>query len=126
VAILLYGVLAGVISATAMYSFRYRQLTYGWATEPLLAGVTLFAGASVKLLVEEMRASVAAFLLSLFLGAGTLAVFQVVPYVLSGGPRLALQLYLPFRDILTFLFMIQFPLQLSGYLSMVVYDGYHS
>jgi hypothetical protein len=120
------GVATGLVTAMATYPLRFQLFTLPWATESLLGGAVLVSGALVKWLVEQMRASIASFLLSAFVGAVALVGFQLAPYYLTGSASFGLRVYVPLRDVVTFLIMIQFPLQLVGYLSVVVYDGYRA
>jgi hypothetical protein len=124
VAVSFVGGLTGLVSAMAMYVFRLQGLTYPWASETLMGAFVFVAGVLVKLLVGEMRASVTALLISIFVGTVGILAFEISPfYVLGIGTAGGFALYIPLRDLITFLLMFQIPLQFSGYLSAVVYDG---
>jgi hypothetical protein len=124
VATLFVGITTGVAAAMAMYVFRLQDLSMGWSTEPLMAGLVFLAGALVKLLVPEMRTSISAALLSIFVAAVALTAFQVAPYYLLGLDLVGgLVLVIPLGDMITLLFMFQAPLQFAGFLTAVVVHG---
>ena len=123
-AVLYVGVLAGVVGALAMYPFRMIDVAPAWASESGLAAITLASGALVKLLVEQLRTSVAAFVVASAVGAVAAIALRVLPYLLLGLSSLGGYALLPVAgDTLTFVLFGQFPLQLAGYLVAVVYDG---
>jgi hypothetical protein len=123
-AALYVGVLAGVVGALAMYPFRMTDLAPAWASESVLASVVLATGILVKLLCEQLRASVAAFVVATAVGGLAAIALRVLPFALLGLPALGGYALLPVAgDTLTFVLFGQFPLQLTGYLLGVVYDG---
>lgn len=127
VAVSFVGVLTGVTASMAMYVFRIQDLAPGWATETLMASLVFAAGLLIKLLVGEIRASVTALAISIVLGTACTFIFEVAPFYLLGiGTAGGYALYVPLRDVITFLLMFQIPLQFSGYLSAVIYDGFRA
>lgn len=127
VAVSFVGVLTGLTAAMAMYVFRIQDFAPGWGTETLMASLVFVAGLLVKLLVGEMRASVTAMGVSVAVGTVCMFTFEIAPfYVLGIGTAGGYALYIPLRDVITFLLMFQIPLQFSGYLTAVVYDGFRA
>lgn len=117
------GVTTGLVAAMAMYVFRLPDFSYGWATGTLMSGVVLAAGALLKLLVGQMRASITAAILSVFVGVGAHFAFELAPFYLLGISTSGVVLYVPLRDVISVVIFFQVPLQFSGYLAAVVYEG---
>lgn len=127
VAVSFVGLLTGLTAAMGMYVFRIQELAPGWATETLMASLVFVAGLLIKLLVGEMRASVTALGISVAVGTACMFAFEIAPYYFLGiGTASGYVLYVPLRDVITFLLMFQIPLQFSGYLTAVVYDGFRA
>ncbi|MFB6176491.1 MAG: hypothetical protein ABEI99_04995 [Halobaculum sp.] len=127
VAVSFVGASTGIAAAMAMYVFRVQEFAPGWATETLMATMVFAGGLLVKLLVGEMRASVTAMGVSVAVGTVLTFAFEIAPfYALGIGTANGYALYVPLRDVITFLVMFQIPLQFSGYLTGVVYDGFRS
>ena len=117
------GTLTGVTAAMAMYVHRLPEFSLWWASGTPMLAVVFVGGALTKLLVGQMRTSVTAIILATFLGAGLHILVEVVPFYLLGIPTGGVVLYVPLRDVFTFLILFQVPLQFAGYLSAVVYEG---
>ncbi|MFC7098532.1 hypothetical protein [Halobaculum marinum] len=120
----LIGVLAGVLGATATYSLRLQELAPGWAGEVSMGVLVLASGVLVKLLCEELRTSISALVIAVVAGGVVAFATAVAPYVLLNIDTLGGFALLPtFRDVITFLVFGQVPLQITGYLLAIVYDG---
>jgi hypothetical protein len=121
------GGVTGVAAAMAMYAFRLQELAPAWASETLLGVTVLVGGVLVKLLVGQMRASVSALLVSLAVGSAAMLAFEVVPfYLLDIGTAGGLALFVPLRDVITFLLFFQIPLQFLGFLLAVVVEAFRA
>ena len=120
---LFVGTVAGVTTAMAMYVYRFPEISYDWAAGPALLLVVFGLGVLVKLLVGELRASVTAIILAVFLGAGLHVAVEILPFYLLGISTRGVVLYVPLRNVFTFLVLFQIPLQFAGYLAAVTYEG---
>ncbi|WP_435128459.1 hypothetical protein [Halobaculum sp. D14] len=127
VAVAFVGVVAGVVGALSMYVFRLQGFAPTWASSTLMAGVAVASGLLVKLLCEELRASIAALCLASVVGAAVAVAVNTAPYFLLDIPTLGGLVMLPaIGNALTFALFGQFPLQAGGYLVGVVYDGMYA
>lgn len=123
-AVAFVGGVAGLLSAMATYVFRLESLAAPWASTELMGTVILLSGAFVKLLCQNLRTSVVAFAVSFAVGALAGVAFAAAPYYLLGISTAGGWVLLPaVRDVVTFALVWQFPLQVSGYLLAVLYDG---
>ncbi|UIO98457.1 hypothetical protein Hbl1158_07740 [Halobaculum sp. CBA1158] len=124
IAALTVGVLAGVLGATATYTLRLQTVAPAWAGETAMGALVLVSGAFVKLLCQELRTSVLALVVAVVSGGVLAFAAAVAPYLLLDISTLGGIALLPtFRDVITFLVFGQVPLQLTGYLVAIVYDG---
>lgn len=114
----------GLLGAMAIYVFRQTALSPPWVSQRMLAGLVVVSGGLTKLLVDQLSASVAAFIGSVVAGSFILAGFYAAPYFLLDIGTLGGYALLPvIGDAITFAIFGQFPLQITGYLLVVVYDG---
>lgn len=118
------GGLAGALAAMATYTLRLQAMAPGWAGDTLMGALVFASGVLVKLLCEQLRTSVLALAVAT-VGGGLFAfAAAVAPYVLLDISTLGGLALLPaLRDALTFLVFGQVPLQFTGYLVAIVYDG---
>ena len=123
VAAVFVGTTTGLVAAMAMYVFRFPEFAFPWATGTVMSVFVFVAGVLVKLLVGQMRTSVAAAIISLFVGVFGHFAFELAPFYLLGIPTDGVVLYVPLRDVISVVIFFQAPLQFSGYLAAVVYEG---
>ncbi|PSQ04062.1 hypothetical protein BRC97_12175 [Halobacteriales archaeon QS_6_71_20] len=118
------GLLAGLVGAAAAYTLRRGALAPAWADDTAMATLVFVSGALVKLLCQSLRTSVLALAVATVAGAGLAVATAVVPYLLLDIATLGGLALLPaLRDVITLLVFVQIPLQLTGYLVAIVYDG---
>lgn len=118
------GGVAGLLSAMGTYVLRLESLAAPWASTELMGAVIVLSGAFVKLLCQNLRTSVVAFVVAWAVGALASVAFAVAPYLLLGIPTAGGWVLLPsVRDVVTFAIIWQFPFQACGYLGAVLYDG---
>jgi len=118
------GLLAGVVGATAAYVIRRQALAPAWADDATMAALVFASGALVKLLCQSLRTSVLALGVATVAGAVLAVATAVVPFLLLDiGALGELALLLSLRNVITLLAFGQIPLQLTGYLVAIVYDG---
>lgn len=118
------GVLAGLLGAMATYTLRLQDLAPQWAGEVSMGVLVLASGVIVKLLCEQLRTSLVALAVATVAGGVLAFAAAVAPYLLLGISTLGGFALLPvFRDVITFLVFGQVPLQFTGYLIAIVYEG---
>ncbi len=117
------GLTTGVSTAMAMYVFRLQEFAFGWATGTLMGLLVFVAGVLLKLLVGQMRASITAAIVSFFIGVFAHICLELAPFYLLGISTGGVVLYVPLRDVISVVIFFQVPIQFSGYLSAVVYEG---
>ncbi|SHG97721.1 hypothetical protein [Halobaculum gomorrense] len=123
-AALIVGCLAGALGAMATYVLRLQSLAPSWAGDGAMAALVLASGMLVKLLCEQLRTSLSALAVATVVGAALAFAAAVAPYLLLNISTLGGLALLPvFRDVITFLVFGQVPLQVTGYLMAIVYDG---
>lgn len=119
------GVAAGVLAAMGTHVFRLASLAPGWVSTDLMVGVILASGGLVKLLCQNLRVSVGALGVACAVSSVAAAGFAVAPYYLLGVSTMGGWVLLPvLRDVVSFALIYQIPLQIAGYLTAVVYDGF--
>lgn len=124
VAALVVGVLAGVVAGTAMYNVRQSAVAPAWTSDLLSGTLVLVSGALVKLLCEQLRTSLLSLATAVVLGLAVAGATAVAPYVLLDIATLGGLALLPeLRDVITLAVLGQVPLQFTGYLLAIVYDG---
>lgn len=123
-AALVVGGLAGALGAMATYVLRLQTLAPSWAGETAMGALVLVSGVLVKLLCEQLRTSLSALAVATVAGGALAFAAAVAPYLLLDISTLGGLALLPvFRDVITFLVFGQVPLQITGYLVAIVYDG---
>lgn len=123
-AIIVVAVATGLLMAMAMYVLRERTMAPAWASERTMGVIILVAGSFTKLLVDELRASVATFVTALIVAMVGLLGLYVAPFYLLGISTLGGYALLPIAgDALTFGLIGMFPLAITGWLLVVVWDG---
>lgn len=123
-AVAFVGLLGGLVAAMGTYVFRLEGLAPAWASATAMGATVVLSGAFVKLLCQNLRASVAAILVAWVVGVAASFVAAVAPYYLLGISTAGGWALLPTaRDALTFAVIWQFPFQFVGYLLAIVYDG---
>ncbi|WP_277553201.1 hypothetical protein [Halobaculum limi] len=118
------GVATGALGAMATYALRLQLMAPEWATTTAMGLCVLVSGVLVKLLCEQLRTSLQALVVSTVVGAVLAFATAIAPYYLLDISTLGGFALLPvFRDVITFLVFGQVPLQITGYLLAIVYDG---
>ena len=123
-AVAFVGLLGGLVGATGSYVFRLESIAPAWASSDAMGAAIVLSGVLVKLLCQNLRASVAAVLVAWVTGAAASVGFAVAPYYLLAIPTAGGWALLPtVRDAITFAVVWQFSLQVGGYLLAIVYEG---
>lgn len=118
------GVATGALGAMATYALRLQIIAPEWATTTVMGLCVLASGILVKLLCEQLRTSLQALVISTVVGGVLAFATAAAPYYLLDISTLGGFALLPvFRDVITFLVFGQVPLQITGYLLAIVYDG---
>lgn len=117
------GLTTGLITAMAMYVFRFPEFAFGWASGTLMGAIVFVGGALAKLLVGQMRASITAAIVAFFVGVFGHLGMELAPFYLLGISTGGVVLYVPLRDVISVVIFFQVPIQFAGYLSAVVYEG---
>lgn len=123
-AVAFVGLLGGLVGAMGSYVFRLEPIAPAWASADVTGAAIVLSGVLVKLLCQNLRASVAAVLVAWVTGAAASVAFAAAPYYLLAIPTAGGWALLPtVRDAVTFAVVWQFPLQIGGYLLAIVYEG---
>lgn len=118
------GTLAGVLASMATYTLRLQEIAPAWAGDTAMAAIVFLSGVLLKLLCEHLRTSVLALGVATVLGVVVAFAGVVAPYVLLDISTLGGIALLPsLRDAVTFVIFGQIPLQFTGYLVAIVYEG---
>lgn len=124
VAVWYVGILTGLMTVMAAYVYHRPGFAISWATDTVALGTIFTAGVLIKWLVGWMRASITAYLLSFFVSVIGLLVVKVAPYYLLGIPTGGPVLYIPLRDGISLLIMVQCPLHAIGFLTATLYEAF--
>lgn len=108
----------------ATYTLWQGSLAPGWAGDTVMGSLVFAAGVLVKLLCQNLKTSVLALSIAIFVGGAVTAAAAVAPYfLLDIGTLGGIALLPELRDVITLLVFGQIPLLLFGYLVAIVYDG---